>query len=187
MTELPDEVAYFHAQFRRVNPLPYQEEYTILDGVQGQGHYVGTYLAWGVNSNGWWGEGEIKFYLDGDGIHPTVCGTGTEDYFGGSYNFEDPQTHACYLPFSTPYTGLQVVRMDNLYKSQRRFGLYRFHIQDPIRFERDIRVTIQALSWRDDGRFYPLQDDIASVAFWYQALPTQQFPQLPDRDHREII
>ena len=77
--------------------------------------------------------------------------------------------------------------MDNLYKSQRRFGLYRFHIQDPIRFERDIRVTIQALSWRDDGRFYPLQDDIASVAFWYQALPTQQFPQLPDRDHREII
>ena len=187
LTELPEEVAYFHAQFRRVNPLPYQTEYTILDGVRGQGHYAGTYLAWGVNNNGWWGEGEIKFYLDGDGEFPTICGTGTEDYFGGSYNFEDPRNHDRYLSYSTPYTGLQVVRTDNLYNSQRRFGLYRFHVQDPIRFAQDIRVTIQALSWRNDGRFLPLQDDIASVAFWYQTLPTQPFPALPDRDHREII
>src|SRR4051812_47152757 len=88
LTEVPDDVAYFHAQFRRVNPLPYKQVFTILDNVSGAGHYVGTYLAWGVNNNGWWGEGEIKFYLDGDTEWPTICGTGTEDYFCGSYDFD---------------------------------------------------------------------------------------------------
>ena len=66
LTEVPEDAAYFHAQFRRVNPLPSKEDYTILDGVKGRGHYVGTYMAWGVNNTGWWGEGEIKFFLDGD-------------------------------------------------------------------------------------------------------------------------
>ena len=66
LTDVPDDVAYFHAQFRRVNPLPYKEVYTILDDVKGRGHYVGTYMAWGVNNGGWWGEGEIKFFMDGD-------------------------------------------------------------------------------------------------------------------------
>ena len=70
LTEVPDDCAYFHAQFRRTNPLPYKEVYTILDGVRGQGHYAGVYMAWGVNNNGWWGEGEIKFYLDGDARVP---------------------------------------------------------------------------------------------------------------------
>ncbi len=79
--EVPEDACYFHAQFRRVNPLPYKEVYTILDGAQGRGQYVGTYMAWGVNNSGWWGEGEIKFYMDGDREYPTICGTGTEDYF----------------------------------------------------------------------------------------------------------
>ena len=64
--EISPKAGYFHAQFRRVNPLPYKTDYTILDGVQGKGRYVGTYMAWGVNNSGWWGEGEIKFFLDGD-------------------------------------------------------------------------------------------------------------------------
>ena len=92
LTDVPDDCAYFHAQFRRTNPLPYKEVYTILDGVKGRGHYVGTYMAWGVNNAGWWGEGEIKFFMDGDKEFPTICGTGTEDYFCGAYNF-DPGTH----------------------------------------------------------------------------------------------
>ncbi len=110
LTDVPDQCAYFHAQFRRVNPLPYGEVYTILDGVQGQGQYVGTAMGWGVNNSGWWGEGEIKFYLDGDGEFPTLCGTGTEDYFGGAYDWEvDGQ----YVPYSTPYLGMhQVLRPD---------------------------------------------------------------------------
>jgi D-arabinan exo alpha-(1,3)/(1,5)-arabinofuranosidase (non-reducing end) len=189
LNDVPEDAAYFHAQFRRVNPLPYKEVYTLLDGVKGQGHYVGTYMAWGVNNNGWWGEGEIKFYMDGDGEFPTICGTGTEDYFCGSYNFENPKTHQ-YQEFTTPYAGMpQVTRPDGLYQSQQRFGLYRWHLTDPIRFQRDLRVTIQALGWRTHGhqRYLPLQDDIASVAFWYQTLPFVTFPKLPHRDELEVI
>lgn len=187
VTEVPEEAAYFHAQFRRTNPLPYKDVYTILDGVQGQGHYVGTYMAWGVNNNGWWGEGEIKFFLDGDGEYPTICGTGTEDYFCGSYNFENQATKQ-YQEFTTPYAGLpQVIRPDGVYKSQQRFGLYRWHITDVVRFQQDIKVNIQALGWRSGGRYLPLQDDIASVAFWYQTLPTAPFPELPDQEYLEVI
>ena len=186
LTEVPDDCAYFHAQFRRVNPLPYQAVYTLLDGVQGQGHYVGTYMAWGVNNSGWWGEGEIKFYMDGDAEFPTICGTGTEDYFCGSYNFENKETGQ-YQAFTTPYAGLhQILRPDGVYQSQMRFGMYRWHIVDPIRFQENLRVTIQALGWRKDGRYLPLQDDIASVAYWYQTLPTASFPALPERDYLEI-
>jgi len=188
LTEVPEDAAYLHAQFRRTNPLPYKDVYTILDGVRGRGHYVGTYLAWGVNNTGWWGEGEIKFYLDGDGAFPTICGTGTEDYFCGSYNFDVGKENGGYREFTTPYSGLaQVIRPDGLYQSQTRFGLYRWHITDPIRFEQDLRVTIQALGWRSERRYLPLQDDIASVAFWYQALPAAPFPPLIDRDALEII
>ncbi len=185
LTDVPEDCAYFHAQFRRTNPLPYGEVYTILDGVRGQGHYVGTYMAWQVNNTGWWGEGEIKFYLDGDGEFPTICGTGTEDYFCGSYNFD---IGGQYCEFTTPYSGLcQVIRPDGTYQSQQRFGMYRWHIMDPVRFEQDLRVTIQALGWRSGGRYLPLQDDIASVAFWYQTLPTAPFPALPDKDYLEVI
>ncbi|HEY3266067.1 MAG TPA: glycoside hydrolase family 172 protein [Armatimonadota bacterium] len=186
LTEVPDDAAYFHAQFRRSNPLPYKTVHTLLDGVKGWGQYVGTYLAWGVNNTGWWGEGEIKFYLDGDTDFPTICGTGTEDYFGGAWNFEHPQGE--YGVFSTPYLGLpQVIKPDGLYQSQQRFGLYRWHVQDPIRFQQDLRVTIQALGWRPDGRYLPMQDDISSTSFWYQAEPHAPFPTLPDRDGLEVI
>ena len=187
LTDVPEDCAFFHAQFRRVNPLPYKQVYTIADGIRGQGQYVGTYMAWGVNNTGWWGEGEIKFYIDGDDEFPTICGTGTEDYFCGSYNFENRETHQ-YQEFTTPYAGLhQVLRPDGVYQSQQRFGLYRWHITDPIRFKQDLRVTIQALGWRSGGRYLPLQDDIASVAYWYQTLPTAPFPALPDCDGLEVI
>jgi hypothetical protein len=198
---VPDAAAYFCAQFRRTNPLPCRDVYTIVDGIQGQGHYVGTYMAWQVNSNRWWGEGEIKFYLDGDlpgaqvarnvrehgGDHfPTICGTGTEDYFCGSYNFENKATKR-YQEFTTAYAGLpHVVRPDGTYNANARFSLYRWHITDPIRFQQDLAVTIQALGWRDNGTYLPLQDDIASVAFWYQQLPHAPFPPLPPGEYLEI-
>jgi hypothetical protein len=199
--EIPKECASFCAQFRRVNPLPHKEVYTIVDGIKGRGHYAGTYLAWQVNSNGWWGEGEIKFYLDGDlpdGIvgrnvkehggehYPTICGTGTEDYFCGSYNFENKTTKQ-YQEFNTAYAGMpHVIRPDGVYKSNTRFSLYRWHLVDPIRFQENLAVTIQALGWRDNGGFLPLRDDIASVAFWYQQLPHAPFPALPGNEELEI-
>lgn len=185
LTEVPEDCAYFHAQFRRTNPLPYKQVYTIADGITGKGQYVGTYMAWGVNNCGWWGEGEIKFYMDGDAEYPTICGTGTEDYFCGSYNFD---VKGQYREFCTPYAGMpKVVRGDGAYGSQQRFSLYRWHICDPIRFEENLRVTIQALGWRSGGRYLPLQDDISSVAYWYQTLPSARFPKLPDADGLEII
>ena len=182
LTEIPADMGYLHAQFRRVNPLPYKQDYTILDGVRGQGQYVGTYMTWGSNSPGWWGEGEIKFFMDGDKEFPTICGTGTEDYFCGSYGFHKPGTSE-YQEFVTPYAGMpQVIKS----KEQPRFSLYRWHIMDPIRFEKDLKVTMQALGWKSEGRYLPLQDDLSSVAFWYQAEPHATFPKLPDKDSLKI-
>jgi hypothetical protein len=182
LTAIPEDMAYFHAQFRRINPLPEKEVYTILDGVRGQGHYVGTYMTWGSNSPGWWGEGEIKFYMDGDKEFPTICGTGTEDYFCGSYGFHKPGTRE-YQEFNTPYAGMpQVIRSEE----QPRFSLYRWHIMDPVRFEEDLKVTMQALGWQSGGRYLPLQDDLSSVAFWYQTEPHAAFPELPDKDSLKI-
>ncbi len=190
LTEVPVERACFHAQWRRSNPVKPREVHTLLDGVHGLGHYVGTYLAWGTHHNDWWGEGEIKFYIDGDGDWPTICGTGTEDYFGGAWNFEYPEGQ--YGQYSTPYLGLaQVIQPDGLYRSQQRFGLYRWHVMDPIRFQQDLRVTIQDLGYRSKmegkSRYYARQDDIASTALWYQAEPHAAFPPLLGIDDLEVI
>jgi len=193
LTDVPTDAAYFHAQFRRTNPLPYKQVYTIVDGIKGQGHYVGTYMAWQVNNNGWWGEGEVKFYMDGDAEFPTICGTGTEDYFGGSYCFkvnkENPKEFmkGKYTEYTTPYAGLQIIRPDGESRANTRYGLYRWHIMDPVRFEKDLKVTVQALGWRNDIKKYlPLQDDISSVAYWYQTEPHAEFPKLPDKDYLEV-
>jgi hypothetical protein len=181
------ERSWFHAQWRRSHPVPRGEVHTLLDGVTGAGHYVGTYLAWGVNDPGWWGEGEVKFYLDGDDEFPTICGTGTEDYFGGAWNFDVPGQG--YTAFTTPYLGLnQILRPDGLYASQQRFGMYRWHIPDPIRFAEDLRVTVQSLGigpGNHNGlphRYRPTSDDIASTALFYLDAPglSEGRPQTPD-------
>jgi hypothetical protein len=185
LTEVPEDAGYLHAQFRRINPLPYKSVYTIIDGVKGWGHFVGTTMCWGANNTGWWGEGEIKFFIDGDKEFPTICGTGTEDYFCGSYGFT---VEGKYREYTTAYAGMpQVILPDGQWQSQQRFGLYRWHIMDPVRFEKDLKVTIQALGWHSGGRYLPLQDDISSVAFWYQKEPHARFPKLPDKDKLEII
>lgn len=207
LAEVAEDAAFFHAQFRRMNPVPYGRVFTILDtganaGV-GPGHYVGTAMAWHVKSPRWWGEGEIKFYIDDDlpssnvedaiaehggQAFPTICGTGTEDYFCGSYNFEN-KLEKRYHAFTTPYAGLShVIPADRIYEPGQRFAMYRWHIPDPIHFRKRLAVTIQALGWKSDdyARFLPLQDDIASVAFWYAALPTPPFPTLQAREGLEV-
>jgi hypothetical protein len=185
LTEVPEDAAYFHAQYRRSNPTE-GSIHTLVDGIKGKGHYVGTYIAWGVNNNGWWGEGEIKFFMDGDDKFPTIIGTGTEDYFCGSYNFENKKTRQ-YQEFSTPYAGLhQVIRPDGLYNSQQRFGMYRWHIMDPVRFNKGLKITIQDLGWRSGGRYLPQQSDISSVVFWYQAEPHAGFGKLAGPNDLEV-
>ncbi len=107
-------------------------------------------MAWGINNPLWWGEGEIKFYMDGDKDFPTIAGTGTEDYFLGSYGFEVGGKPVVY---STPYAGVpQVIEPDSTVgRKYQRFGMYRWHILDPIRFEKDLTVTIQDLGWKTWG------------------------------------
>ena len=174
LTEINDDEAYFHAQFRRENPLQVKHDYVILDGVRGRGHYVGTYMAWEQHSPGWWGEGEFKAFIDGDGEFPTICGTGTEDYFGGAWCFHQN--------YSAPFLGypLGTSGVGN------RHGLYRFHVMDPIRFDKDLKVTMQALGWKPNGCYLPLEDDIASVAYWYQTEPHGPFPKFPNREQLDV-
>lgn len=179
LTEVPDDCAYFHAQFRRENPVQYGKTYTLLDGVEGQGQYVGTYMAISPHGGHWWGEGEVKFYIDGDEQFPTVTSTGLEDYFCGAYDFV---LDGKYTIHSGPYSGLpQVVVPDGIYQCETMLGLYRFHVRDPIRFKKDLRIEVQDLGWSTDHlRYLPRQDDFSSVAYWYQTLPTKPFPPLPD-------
>ncbi|MCQ2456201.1 MAG: DUF2961 domain-containing protein [Clostridia bacterium] len=182
---VPEDSLYFHAQFRRVNPLPEGSVYTILDGVKGRGHYVGTYLYWSPKSNGWWGEGEVKFFIDGDSEFPTVCGTGTEDYFCGSHDFD---YDGKYVEYSSAYCGMyKIDKQDETYLSQKRFNMYRWHLNDPVYFSRDLKVTVQALGWRSEGRYHLLTDDISSVAFWYQDTISDSFPSFPSKDEIEIL
>ena len=183
--ELPPDTLYFHAQFRRSNPTVYMQPHVILDNIKGRGHYVGTYMYWGAKSNDWWGEGEIKFYIDGDKEFPTICGTGTEDYFCGAYSFAVDDK---YREYSTPYAGMpKISRTDGYFNSQIYFSLYRWHISDPIYFENDLKVTMQALGWRSEERYLPLQDDISSVAYWYSDNLEDDYPPFPSKNDLELI
>ena len=168
-TDVAENAGYFHAQWRRAVTDRANPDYVILDAIKGQGRYVGTFLAWTQLSDSWFGEGEIKFYMDGDTEFPTICGTGTEDYFCGSNGFPEVYT--------TAYCGTTLDgRREN---GPPKWSLYRWHIMDPICFRKDLRVTIQALGWWPNGRFQPLADDIASVAYWYQKEPHTRFPEFP--------
>jgi len=171
--------AYFHAQYRRAMTTPEYPVHVILDEVKGKGLYVGTYLAWYALSPGWWGEGEVKFYLDGDTSQPTLCDNGTEDYFGGAWGFCGPDKEE--EAFSSPFLGMPLAVCENN-SGPRKFGMYRWHILDSIGFSYDIRVTVQALGYgcHPDWKYRPLSDDIASVAYWYQTEPHGKFPELPD-------
>ena len=174
LTDVPDEAAYFHAQWRQAMGTRECPDHVILDGIQGRGQYVGTYLAWAQLSDGWWGEGEIKFFIDGDDEYPTICGTGTEDYFGGAWGFGDT--------FSTAFLGYPLWQREP--ERVPKHGLYRWHIMDPIRFDEDLKVTIQELGWWPNGKFQPLTDDICSVGYWYQTPPHAPFPELPAAQER---
>ena len=192
LTDIPDDAAYFHAQFNRVHPLPHMEDYTIVDNIKGKGQYVGTYLARGTYEPGWWGEGEIKFFMDGDTEFPTICGTGEEDYFCGSYAYgfnwkrQDQGGTPGYKEFDSPYSGFHYFLDDATQSYVTKIGQYRWHIVDPIRFENDLKVTIQSLGWQypegEEQKYKHLQDDIASVAYWYQQEPHTPFPKLPSKE-----
>ena len=189
---LPQETGYFHAVWRRQRLTEKAKDYVILDNVKGKGQYVGTYMALTTLERYWYGEGEVKFYLDGDKDYPTICGTGTEDYFGGAWSFATQRNgKTVENTFCTPYLGYPYyshhdTELHNDYHNddmmpQRSF--YRWHIMDPILFDEDIRVTIQQIGVSHGGLF-ERQDDVATVAYWYQAEPHVPFEPLMERRER---
>lgn len=196
LTAVPAAAGYFHAQFRMGGADPKTGDFTLLDGVQGHGQYVGTYLRHQALSPGWWGEGEAKFYIDEDKDFPTIAGTGEEDYFLGAYSYLKRDAKGAYVEtsYSGAYAGFLSTQPRNVdadyFKpdSDRRYGEYRWHILDPIRFQKRLKVTIQNLGWKGastsrivgDGTYLPLRDELSSVAFWYQAEPHGPFAPLPD-------
>ncbi len=183
LTDVPEDAAYFHAQYRMVDALLDGEVFTIVDDIKGAGHYVGTYLARGTFAKGWWGEGEVKFFIDGDDDFPTICGTGEEDYFCGSYGYDDrdgDDGYELFTPFNGPYTGFHYFRdLEKRAKYRSMIGQYRWHVMDPVRFKEDLKITIQSLGWKSGGRYKHLDDDLSSVAYWYQNEPHQTFPKIP--------
>lgn len=197
LAEVPKEAGYLHAQWRRSMTTRGNPEHVILADVRGRGQYVGTYLVWNQLSNQWWGEGEVKFWIDGDWDekkksaierHPTICGTGTEDYFGGAWGFRaaaNPDTSGP-VTYSTAFMGYpQALVGDGKNERVPCHSLYRWHVPDPICFKKDLRVAVQALGWYPTRKFQPLTDDIASVAYWYQEKPAAGgFPGLPALNER---
>ncbi|MEV0733596.1 glycoside hydrolase family 172 protein [Polymorphospora sp. NPDC050346] len=184
----------FHASFRRQNPVPLGEDFVILDAGGGPGVFLGTVI--GIRSlytdkTEWWGEGEVKFYLDGE-TFPTICGTGTEDYIGSAWGTPE---------VVSPYQGAPLVDDE-----AGLYSLYRFHVPDPIYFDSSLRVTIQQLGagsratalaalgdasllYRAAGTvdgadvcLFERSDDYSAVAFWYQSTPARLAPLPPSED-----
>lgn len=194
---LQEPCGYFHAQWRRSNGTTAQgEDHVILDGVQGQGSYVGTYIGLTALERFWWGEGEVKFYIDGDDARPTVCGTGLEDYVGGAWGFQ-PHLGAEPTPrsqtFCSPYLGYHQRLVEDQTKSSPydptmppSHGMYRWHLPDPVRFQEDLKVTVQQIGDRG-GRLFERSDDVCSTAYWYQTDPAgtgHMLPAAPEREPR---
>ena len=190
--DMPDNISYFHAQWRRERLTQKQVDYTIVDNIKGKGHYVGTYMALTTLERYWWGEGEVKMYIDGDEDYPTICGTGTEDYFGGSWSFaKDVNGVTVEETYCTPFMGYPYLSREDSEVYNPYFmndkpterGFYRWHIMDPILFDQDLRVTIQQIGVCHKGLF-ERQDDVASVAYWYQTEPHNPFPPLMSKEDR---
>lgn len=184
--ELPEDTAYFHAQWKRERLTELKKDYTIVDNIKGKGYYVGTYLGITALERFWYGEGEVKFYIDGDEEYPTICGTGTEDYFGGSWSFANQvDGKTVEQNYSTQYLGYPYYSKNdklvhNPYHNDDTLperGFYRWHIQDPIFFEENLRVTVQQIGVCYSGLF-ERQDDVCSVAYWYQTEPHNRYEEL---------
>ncbi len=202
--EVSDDTLYFHARFNREKITTPKKDYVLIDNIKGKGYYVGTYMALAALERYWWGEGEFKFYIDGDKEFPTVHSTGAEDYFGGAWAFHNREYGQ--LPFAKNYCTLF---MGYPFQSKRdhtrdyfsngkpnpnpvhafgddavpMHGLYRWHLPDPIAFSTDLRVEFQQIG-NDDIKLYERQDDISTVSYWYQLAPHNKFKPMLSREDR---
>ena len=174
---LPENTGLFHAQFRRENPTTMKQDFVILDNVEGPGFFLGCVI--GVRALGpdWWGEGEMKFYMDGDTDYPTICGTGSEDYFEAAWGMGE---------YQTPYAGCPM-NLTNHHFKHPLVSLYRFHEKDPVYFRKSLKATMQQIGYKGGGvGLFERSDDWCSLAYWYQLNPVKQQPPFPDREARTV-
>jgi hypothetical protein len=178
--KVPSNAAYFHAQYRQ-GSWAAQNPYVIVDGIRGRGRYVGTVFEVAQKEDLWFGEGEVQFYIDGDTKFPTIAGTGTEDYFLSSYGFP----HTMNGLYSGVPLGDNVMKRDPSGTAGSNWTLYRWHIMDPINFQKDLKIQIEGLGPRRGIKGNAKRkDDLNSVAFWYQTEPHAPFPPLPSLAER---
>ncbi len=180
--KLPKNTAYFCAQYRQEFPEQMGKDYLVAD-IEGKGHYVGTVMSVRSRSPYWFGEGDHKYYVDGED-EPSTWGTGTEDYFLSAWGFTENLN---------PFSGCSYMS-----KGEEDLGakytLYRWHIQDPVRFTKSFRFEIEHTGWisadetetgQVDGHV-EREDDMASVAFWYQLGQPKRYASLPTNEERKL-
>jgi D-arabinan exo alpha-(1,3)/(1,5)-arabinofuranosidase (non-reducing end) len=162
----PIDVGRLHSSFNRENPTETAVDFTILPRRRGKGRYLGALIGVRPMQRKWWGEGEVKIYLDGDEKFPTICGTGAEDYVGLSWQIQ--QTPYLYHGASLDQNGFVT--------------MYRWHLPDPIYWEEDCRVTIQQIGWSHG--LVEREDDWSAAAFWYEPIPSEPLPKMPALEQR---
>jgi len=158
----PDGVGRLHTLFRRENPTTQKQDFELLPQRKGKGRFVGTVIGVrNLHPEQWWGEGEVKMYMDGDTEFPTICGTGSEDYVGFSWGINE----GTFL-----YNGCSL-------KEKNYISMYRWHLPDPIFWQQEIRITIQQIA---NGPVPEPEDDWSCAAFWYEPIPSAPLPPIPD-------
>jgi hypothetical protein len=163
---LPADVGRLHVLFRRENPTTLRQDFELLPQRKGKGRFIGSVMGIRALEENWWGEGEVKVYLDGDRDYPTICGTGSEDYVGLSWGIQQ-------APFR--YNGCSL--------DQKGFvSMYRWHLPDPVFWRKEVRITIQQIGWKDG--LYERKDDWSCATFWYEPIPSAPLPAMPDQPER---
>ncbi|MBN2477648.1 MAG: DUF2961 domain-containing protein [Pirellulales bacterium] len=157
------DVGRLHVLFRRENPTTEKQDLELLPPRKNKGRFIGSVIGIrNLHPGQWWGEGEIKVYFDGDKEFPTICGTGSEDYVGLSWGIQQ-------TPFL--YNGCSL--------NQKNFvSMYRWHLPDPIAWQKECRITIQQIAWKNG--LAETQDDWSCATFWYEPVPSAALPTMPD-------
>ncbi len=160
--KLPEDFGRLHVLFRRENPTTLKKDFELLPQRSARGRFIGSVIGIRTLSGNWWGEGEIKVYMDGDKEFPTICGTGSEDYVGLSWGIQQ-------TPFF--YNGCSL-------NEKGYVCMYRWHLPDPVVWQKEVRITIQQIGWKNG--LYERQDDWSTATFWYEAVPSAPLPAFPD-------
>jgi hypothetical protein len=163
----PEDVGRLHVLFRRENPTTVKQDFQLLPQRKQKGRFIGSVIGIrNLHPKQWWGEGEVKVYMDGDTDFPTLCGTGSEDYVGLAWGIQQ-------TPFF--YNGCS---LDQDNSGLRFISMYRWHLPDPVAWRREARITIQQIAWK--GGLAETSDDWSCASFWYEPTPSATLPEMPD-------